>query len=76
MLNDLGANVVETDDGLCVFGKKTLIGGTVDPQNDHRIAMAAAVAASVCENDVTIMNAECVNKSFPDFWQVLNGLEV
>lgn len=76
MLNDLGANVVETDDGLCVFGKKMLIGGTVDPQNDHRIAMAAAVAASVCENDVTIKNAECVNKSFPDFWQVLNGLEV
>ena len=43
-------------------------GLTVNPQSDHRIAMAAGVASAVV-GDVTIENAECVNKSFPDFFE-------
>ncbi len=43
-------------------------GGTVDAHNDHRIAMAAAIAATVCTEPVTILGADAVNKSYPKFW--------
>mgnify|MGYP002572534535 CR=1 FL=1 len=44
-------------------------GVTVDSHNDHRIAMMAAVAAPRCAAPVTITGAECVAKSYPDFWE-------
>lgn len=44
-------------------------GGTVDATGDHRIAMAAAIAATVCTEPVTIVGAESVQKSYPAFWQ-------
>lgn len=68
-LRALGADITETDDGLIINGKKTLTGGTVHAHGDHRIAMAAAVAASVCVGPVTIENAEAVNKSYPGFFK-------
>jgi 3-phosphoshikimate 1-carboxyvinyltransferase len=40
----------------------------VDARNDHRIAMAAAIAATVSKGAVTILGAECVEKSYPHFW--------
>ncbi len=43
-------------------------GGTVDAAGDHRIAMAAAIAATVCTEPVTILGAEAVTKSYPHFW--------
>ena len=46
-----------------------LIGGTVDAMNDHRIAMSAAIAATICKEDVTILNADCVSKSYPKFFE-------
>ena len=46
----------------------TFKGGTVDSCNDHRIAMAAAIAAIVSAGSVTIQGAEAVNKSYPQFW--------
>ena len=76
VLNTLGASVSETDDGLIINGKDTLLGGCVDAFGDHRIAMSVAVAASVCKNDVTLHGAEAVNKSYPDFWQDLKALGV
>ena len=42
---------------------------TVDGCNDHRIAMMAAVAACACRRPVTLLGAECVNKSYPGFWE-------
>ena len=72
MLTALGADVHETDDGLVITGKSVLYGGVkVDPVNDHRIAMAAAIAAGACEKGVTIMDAQCVEKSYPAFWDDL-----
>ena len=41
---------------------------TIDAVNDHRIAMAAAIAATVTDGPVTILGAECVAKSYPTFW--------
>jgi 3-phosphoshikimate 1-carboxyvinyltransferase len=49
-------------------------GGRVDSHRDHRIAMAAAVAAIVAEDAVSIEGADCVNKSYPDFFKDLRSL--
>jgi len=68
MLKSLGADIEETEDGLIIRGKKTLSGGTTDSFNDHRIAMSAAVAAGICTKEVTVLGAECTDKSFPGFW--------
>ncbi len=76
MLKSVGADVEETEDGLLIHGKPYLNGGAVDANNDHRIAMAAAVAAAGCVTDVTVNGADCVDKSYPDFWKTLEALEV
>lgn len=67
MLSKLGAEVEETADGLVIHGGRPLTGGTVDSANDHRIAMAAAIAAALCP--VTVTDAEAVEKSYPTFWK-------
>lgn len=76
LLNDLGADVSETQDGLIVRGRESLAGGTVDPCGDHRLAMTAAVAACGCRSAVCVRDAECVRKSYPKFWDDLRSLEV
>lgn len=74
MLRSLGADIRETDDGMIIQGKKALTGGETPSFNDHRIAMAAAVAAVKCSGDVIIRNAEAVNKSYPSFFEDYNKL--
>lgn len=71
----LGADITEKKDSLVINGVKTLKGGKVDSWNDHRIAMALAIAATRCEEAVTISNASCVRKSYPDFWKHYKALE-
>ena len=68
-LNALGARVTEHPDSLTIYGRDRLAGGTVDCCNDHRIAMMAAIAATRCREPVTLLGAECVAKSYPDFWE-------
>ena len=69
MLTALGCGVEEHPDALIVHGGAPLTGGTVDGANDHRIVMAAAIAATACSAPVTILGAEAVTKSYPDFWE-------
>ena len=69
VLNALGARVTEYPDSLTIYGQDGLTGGTVDCCNDHRIAMMAAIAATRCREPVTLLGAECVAKSYPDFWE-------
>lgn len=69
MLTSLGCPAEEGPDSLTVHGVSALTGGTVDGANDHRIVMAAAVAATRCVNSVTILGAEAVKKSYPSFWK-------
>ena len=71
VLTARGADVVEGADRLTITGQpEGLAGGvTVDSHNDHRIAMMAAIAATRCAAPVTIIGAECVAKSYPDFWE-------
>lgn len=67
LLENLSGKATATEDTLTV-SPATLTGGTVDSCNDHRIAMAAAIAATVCIDPVTILGAEAVKKSYPQFW--------
>ena len=69
MLTALGGQVEEGPDWLAIPGTRFLKGGTVDGANDHRIVMAAAIAATRCTGPVTILGAEAVNKSYPRFWE-------
>ena len=73
MIQNLGGKAEATEDTLTVFGTG-LTGGTVDAVNDHRIAMSAAIASTVCKKDVTILGAECVKKSYPKFWEEFSRL--
>ena len=69
MLTSLGASVEATDDGFIINGVESFSGGTVDAANDHRIAMCAAIASQRATGDVIIRGAECVNKSYPTFFE-------
>lgn len=67
-LNALGGQAEVTRDGLLIAGGK-LRGGWVDSRGDHRIAMMAAIASTLCAEPVILSGAEAVNKSYPDFWR-------
>jgi 3-phosphoshikimate 1-carboxyvinyltransferase len=81
-LRQMGARLEEFPDGLRVEGRASGVGETntklrgakVDPQGDHRIAMALAVAALGAEGDTVIKDSECVAVSFPDFFKTLERL--
>ena len=68
LINDLGGNAEELPEGLIIHGTGGLRGGTVDPCNDHRIAMSAAVASCLCGEAVTVADTNCVQKSYLAFW--------
>ena len=71
-LKNLGAEVTEYEDGMKIEGKGTLKGGgVVESFHDHRIAMAAAIAATACEEPVIIKDADCTAISFPSFFDEL-----
>ena len=79
MLSALDVRTAEEgDNAFTVFGQAAPLHGGVEicTFNDHRIAMAAAVAATVADAPLTIDNAACVAKSYPDFWTQLNQLAV
>ena len=73
-LNALGGRVTELPDGLVIEGVGQLSGGTVPDFNDHRIPMAMAIAATGSTAPVTILGAQCVSKSYPDFFEVYESL--
>ena len=73
MLQQLGASASATENTLTIC-PGNYRGCTIDAAGDHRIAMAAAIAATVAAGPVTIRGAECVNKSYPAFWQVYREL--
>lgn len=73
-LRKMGAKIDMDDDGLTVKGPCALHGAVVDPHNDHRIAMACAVAGLGAEGETTIKNAQCVRKSYPQFFTHLSRI--
>jgi 3-phosphoshikimate 1-carboxyvinyltransferase len=68
-LRSLGGNVKVGDDRITIY-PTPLHGGRIDPGNDHRTAMSFAVLG-LGIGGITITNAECVSKSFPEFWDVM-----
>lgn len=68
-LNKIGADVEEKPEGLVIKGRQMLQGGETQSFNDHRIAMALAQISSKCKNKLIIKGADCVSKSYPDFWR-------
>ena len=68
-LRKLGAKIEATDDGFVIEGPTRLKGAVLDGRDDHRMAMALAVAALVAEGETTITGAECVSKTYPEFFE-------
>ena len=75
-LRSMGAQVEEFADGLRVGGRSAgkLRGAKIDPQKDHRIAMALSIAALGAEGDSVILDADCAAISFPEFFPTLDRL--
>jgi 3-phosphoshikimate 1-carboxyvinyltransferase len=73
-LRAMGAEVEEFDDGLRVKGSQRLHGAHIDSCDDHRIAMAFAVAALRAEGESTIRGAESVAISYPEFFETLEKI--
>ena len=75
-LRDMGAEVEETADGCIIKGGAKLMGAAVNSFKDHRILMAAAVAAMVAEGDTMISDGDCYRISYPDFVSDMRSLGV
>ncbi len=73
-LRTMGASIEATDDGFVIDGPTPLHGATVAGLGDHRMAMSLAVAAQVAQGQTTITGAECVSKTYPEFWRDLDSV--
>ena len=73
MLKALGIESHADESTLRVY-PGSFTGGVVDSCNDHRIAMSAAIAATLASGPVTVLGAKCVEKSYPGFWDVYQAL--
>lgn len=75
-LNKMGAKVEELPDGLRITGPTPLAGATVSSAGDHRLAMTFAVAGLIARGETHILDADCVDISFPTFWTEFEKLRV
>jgi len=77
MVNNLslmGADITATEDGMIINGRSALHGATLDSKLDHRIAMSFTIAGLVSDSPVEILGRECVNISYPTFYEDLKNL--
>ncbi|MGN0158167.1 MAG: 3-phosphoshikimate 1-carboxyvinyltransferase [Brotaphodocola sp.] len=74
-LSAMGADVEETEDGMIIRGGKPLHGAVIDSKLDHRIAMTFAITGSCTDGETEILDAECVNISYPNFYEDLERLK-
>lgn len=74
-LSAMGADITGTDDGMIIRGGKPLHSAVIHSKKDHRIAMSFAVAAMCAEGETEILDANCVNISYPDFYRDLENLQ-
>lgn len=73
-LTKMGAHVTPKEDGLIIEGGQILHGATLESYHDHRIAMAMTIAALNATTPSTLLNADCVAISFPNFFDLLKNL--
>ena len=69
--SNLGLTMRTTNNKILIKGTGKLSGGRINTRNDHRIAMAAAIAGTICSENIEILDPSCVNKSYPDFFKDL-----
>jgi len=75
-LSKMGAKIAMDESSLTIKGPCKLHGAIIDSHDDHRIAMACAIAALGAEGETVIQNAECVRKSYPRFFHDLRKIGV
>ncbi len=72
-LQKMGVNITSSDTSVTIRGG-AIHGANINPHNDHRIAMSFAALAQAADGETTIMNPECVSKSYPEFWADLEKI--
>lgn len=73
-LKIMGADIEEIEEGMVIKGKTNLKGGNITTFNDHRIAMAFSIASLIAEGKTNLDNINCINISFPGYFDLLNSL--
>ena len=73
-LKKMGAVITELEDGFIVDGPVKLHGAIVESYDDHRIAMTTAIAGLCADGETEINNSECVDISFPNFWELIEKI--
>lgn len=73
-LSAMGADITGTDDGMIIRGGPALCGAQIDAFEDHRIAMSFAVAALFADGETEIRGSDCVQISYPGFYEDLQSL--
>lgn len=79
-LRAMGTDITSTEDGMIIQGScpqsngRPLKGACINSYLDHRIAMAFTVAGLICEGETKILNSQCVEVSYPSFFQTLAAL--
>lgn len=68
LLSNLGIHA-EADENTLIVSSGKFTGGIIDAYGDHRIAMAAGIAATIASKPIVLIGAQCVEKSYPAFWQ-------
>lgn len=73
-LSKMGALIKEKEDGMVISGGKRLAGSSVDSFGDHRMAMALTIGGLIADGETTINDVACIDTSFPQFMDTLNGM--
>lgn len=74
-LTKLGAKIIELEDGMIIYGVDKFNGGICYTHNDHRICMALSIASQKADGDIILFDADCVKKSYPDFFKALHDAQ-
>ena len=75
-LKAMGAVITPTDDGMIIEGTGPLIGASIQSYLDHRIAMAFSVAGLASDGETQIVDSQCVDVSYPEFYATLNSVSI
>ena len=71
----MGVDATATDDGMIINGGNSLHGASINCKYDHRIAMTFSIAGINAEGETVIEDSECVDVSYPTFYEQLNSLQ-
>ena len=75
-LKAMGAVITPTDDGMIIEGTGHLNGASIQSYLDHRIAMAVSVAGLASDGETQIVDSQCVDVSYPEFYATLNSVSI